>query len=165
MASPQQKTVYTEVVRQPIWLAVLVVGLSLLMSFAFMAVAGPAGFAGLLLLMAGGLLTLVHRSRLVVQVTDTELVAGRVAVDLVDITGVQALDVEATRRVLGPDADVRARLIIRNLATRTAVRFDLQQPRATPYLVVSVRRPVDLAAAVDRARAAAHRAAAGPAER
>lgn len=76
------------------------------------------------------------------------LQAGRAFLPAAAIGRVAALDVEATRHVLGPGADARAHLAHRGWI-RTAVRVDVVDPRdPTPYWVVSTRRPADLASAI-----------------
>jgi hypothetical protein len=61
---------------------------------------------------------------------------------------VEPLDAEATRRVLGVDADARAYLLVRAYC-RGAVKVTLDDPAdPAPYWLVSTRHPAELAASL-----------------
>ena len=51
--------------------------------------------------------------------------------------------------VAGPDADPRAHLVLRNLATKEGVKIDVTEG-ATPYWLVSSAHPEELAAALEQ---------------
>lgn len=90
----------------------------------------------------------------VVEAGPDGLRAGRATLPTRHVGAVQALDAAETRAVLGPQADVRAWLLVRPYV-RTAVRVELDDPAdPTPYWVVSTRRP-DLVAAALGARPSA----------
>jgi hypothetical protein len=62
------------------------------------------------------------------------------------------LEPDQARALRGPRADARARLVLRGYVP-TAVRLDVADPRdPVPYWYVSTRRPVELAAALNRVR-------------
>lgn len=62
------------------------------------------------------------------------------------------LEPDQARALRGPRADARARLVLRGYLPR-AVRVDVADPRdPAPYWYVSTRRPVELAAALNRVR-------------
>jgi hypothetical protein len=68
-----------------------------------------------------------------------------------DVVGsVDVLDHEATRRVLGPDADARAFLVTRPYV-RSAVKVEVADAAdPTPYWIVSSRAPEQLASSLRR---------------
>jgi hypothetical protein len=57
------------------------------------------------------------------------------------------LDEQGLRDLAGRDADGRALLVLRNLATKRGVKVDLGGQQ-WPYLLVSSRTPAELAAAL-----------------
>lgn len=68
---------------------------------------------------------------------------------------VRALDVEATRRLRGPTADVRAHVAARAWLRR-AVQVRVEDPADdTPYWLITSRTPEALAAALEQARLSA----------
>jgi len=81
--------------------------------------------------------------------------AGRARIEVVHLGTVDALDDEATRRIGGPEADVRAYLMLRPYLRR-AVKVEISDPAdPTPYWLVSSRHPRALAAALSSARGTA----------
>lgn len=118
-----------------------------------------AGYAGwrswLPYLLAAGLLTagLLTLGRARVGVVGGELWAGPAHLPASVISGVRVLDRDAVRLVMGRQADPAAFTLVRAWIP-AAVWLRLDDPADdTPYWLVSSRRPADLAAAVDRARA------------
>jgi len=127
--------------------------------------------------LTGGLAaTLVSWGRPAVVVSESDLRAGPASVPLAAVGEVTALDEAQTRSLRGPRADPAAFLMIRPYLRR-AVYVEVTQPGAethhrlrvhrfrvraeparpaagSPYWLVGTRRPEDLAAAVNRARAA-----------
>jgi hypothetical protein len=88
-----------------------------------------------------------------VEVRDGELRAGRARLPVEHVGRVEALDGDQMRRQAGVDADARAYLLLRPYLKR-GVRVDLTDPAdPTPYWLVSSRRPTELAAALETARA------------
>lgn len=68
---------------------------------------------------------------------------------------VRPLDAERTRRLRGPEADLRAHVATRPWL-RQSVQVLLEDPADdTPYWLVGTRRPAELAAALEAARTAA----------
>lgn len=83
-----------------------------------------------------------------VEVRDGVLHAGPARIDVAHLGAVDALDKDATRRVHGVDADVRAFLHTRPYISR-AVRVMIEDPSdPTPYWLISTRHPRTLAAAL-----------------
>lgn len=99
-----------------------------------------------LLLMMVGLLLAYGAPR--VEVSDGWLRAGRARISGEFLGDVEALDPAETRRVAGPDADVRAYLLLRPYLKRS-VRVVVRDARdPAPYWLVSTRRPEQLASAI-----------------
>ena len=83
-----------------------------------------------------------------VQVDGDWFRAGRARIQPRYLGEARVLDAEATRRTAGVDADARAYLLIRPYLKRS-VRVELRDPRdATPYWLVSSRRPEQLVTAL-----------------
>ncbi|QIK66753.1 DUF3093 domain-containing protein [Nocardioides sp. HDW12B] len=75
--------------------------------------------------------------------------AGRASIPAHLLGGAEPLDEEATRRVVGVDADARAYLLLRPYVGR-AVRVRVEDPAdPTPYWVVATRHPGTLAACLN----------------
>ncbi len=101
--------------------------------------------AVLLLIMVG--LFLAYGSPRV-EVADGWLRAGRARIAGEFLGEVAPLDAAETRRVAGPDADVRAYLLLRPYLKRS-VRVTVRDDRdPAPYWLVSTRHPDHLAAAI-----------------
>ncbi len=99
---------------------------------------------GILLAIVFGLFTWVGAST--VEVRDGVLHAGPARIALGYLGPVEPLDKDATRRVHGPEADVRAFLHTRPYISR-AVKITIADPAdPTPYWLVSTRHPRRLAA-------------------
>jgi hypothetical protein len=138
---------YREVLRPPVWTYALVAGLLALLCFTFAAVVGvPAAVAVWAALVAIGVV-IVHRRTMSLEADAEGLRVGDHRLDAEQITAVTPLDEEAMRRLAGPESDPRARLVLRNLATRTGIRVDLESP-SVPYWLVSSGHPEELARAL-----------------
>lgn len=115
-------------------------------------VALPAWLAwaasGALLAGVYGLFAWVGSAR--VEVRDGVLYAGPATIPLAQLGPAEALDKEATRRVHGIDADVRAFLVTRPYISRS-VKVAVDDPAdPTPYWLISSRHPRQLVAALAR---------------
>jgi hypothetical protein len=83
-----------------------------------------------------------------VSVADGWFRAGKARIEAVHLGAVSALDPEETRRVAGPEADVRAYLLLRPYLRR-AVKVEITDPAdPAPYWLVCTRHPEELARAV-----------------
>ena len=93
------------------------------------------------------LLLIAHFSSPVIEVADT-MRAGRFNIPL-DIMGeIQELSKEDLNKILGVKADARAQLLIRAYV-KSALKIELTDKEdPTPYLVISTRRPKELAVAL-----------------
>lgn len=138
---------YREVLRPPVWTYAVVAGLLALLCFTFAAVVGvPAAVAVWVVLVAIGVVA-VHRRTVLLEADAGGLRIGDDRLNARDMVAVTPLDEEAMRRLAGPESDPRARLLLRNLATRTGVRIDLESA-SVPYWLVSTGHPEELARAL-----------------
>lgn len=138
---------YREVIRPPWWVHAVPVGLAALLCFTFAAVVGVPAATVLFVLVAAGLVWLVTRRALVLAVDATTFHVGPLDVPREHIIDAVALDEAALHNLAGRDADGRALLVLRNLATKQGVKVDVDS-QERPYLLVSSRRPSELAAAL-----------------
>ena len=100
-----------------------------------------------------GALGLASRGHVRVEAGVLHVPGARVAVTV--LGAVRALDREQTRRLRGPEADVRAYVAVRPWLSR-AVQVQLEDPDDdTPYWLVGSRRPEALATALEQARGGA----------
>ena len=80
-----------------------------------------------------------------ISVRDGVLRVGRARIETHHLGAAEPLDAEATRRVAGRDADVRAFLVLRPYLKR-AVRVEIADPAdPVPYWLVATRHPDELA--------------------
>lgn len=99
---------------------------------------------------AAGVLLRASRGR--VRVADGVLHVPGARVPVEVLGAVRPLDVELTRRLRGPSADVRAHVATRPWLRR-AVQVRLEDPEDdTPYWLIGTRRPEELAAVLDAVR-------------
>jgi len=122
---------------------------ALLFLFFIVAVPEPVAFSvtgvGLALLVAG----LVSYGSARLEVSEAGFRAGRAHIEPGFLGTAEALDADRTRRVAGPEANVRAFLVLRPYLKR-AVRVEITDPAdPTPYWLVSSRHPDELAAALN----------------
>ena len=140
---------YSETLHVPLrwWAVATMFHASTLLAFL---VALPATTA---YLMAGGLallnvLTFLGYGGARVTVSEGTLRAGRATIPVEYLAAPEVLDPDATRRVVGREADARAYLLLRPYV-RHSVRVGVTDPEdPTPYWVVSTRHPRRLAAAL-----------------
>lgn len=93
------------------------------------------------------LLLIAHFSSPVIEVADT-MRAGRFNIPLEIMGEIQELSKEDLNKILGVKADARAQLLIRAYV-KSALKIELTDKEdPTPYLVISTRRPKELAVAL-----------------
>ncbi len=145
------ETIYRERLWPSPWLFVstaLVIPASLLVFLPINLLVG-IGVAAVLYLGCVGLLILAAP---VIEITDSELIAGRARVPLSVVGAVTAFSGEEARLERGPRLDARAWLLIRGWVD-PVLRVKLEDVNdPTPYWLVSTRRPADVIAAIDRLR-------------
>lgn len=150
---------YDERLTAPVGLWVGVWVMSLVLGVLFFAALGPV--AGLLAVAVPGVLmsVVLVRSAAVVRLEDGHLTAGLARIPVAALGLVQSLDAEQARHTRGPGSDPAAYHLIRGWVP-AGVRAAVVDPGdATPYWFVASRRPDELAAAIEAARAA-HRSGA-----
>jgi uncharacterized membrane protein YhaH (DUF805 family) len=114
----------------------------------------PTGIGVALLTTATALYWLVAASP-IIEVTATDIHAGRAHIALTLIDNVVALDSAAARDATGRDADGRTYLVTRGWVT-SAVRFDItDETDPTPDWIVSTRHADELATTLEQARRSA----------
>ena len=150
---PPSSPTYAERLSPPagLWVAVWVGALVLAISF--YAALGPV--AGLLALLVPALLlsTVLSRSAALVAVDGGDLVAGPARVPVTALGPARALTPDESRRLRGPESDPAGFHLIRGWV-KAGVRADVVDPDdPTPYWFVASRRPAELAAAIEAARA------------
>jgi hypothetical protein len=140
---------YREVIRPPWWLYASVIILVALFCFTFAAVVGGPIAVVLFVLLSALAGWLVEKRRLVLSVEPATFGIGDVTIPREQILDVVALDPQALRDVAGRDADARATLVLRNLSTKAGVKVDVRGD-ATPYWLISSKRPLELSAALSQ---------------
>lgn len=147
-----QPVAYAERLWVPVgwWLLGGLFALSLLVAVLFYL--GPLfGIGAGLLVMAVITPVFVVYGRQQIRVTADRLWVGEANIEWRYIADIQVLDALATRRRRGPDADVRAFLVLRPYLTEAVEVTIRDEADPTPYWLVNSRHPARLAAAV-RAR-------------
>src|SRR5690606_898008 len=91
----------------------------------------------------------VSRRGLEISVDEARLRIGSEPLAREDIAHVLPLGAAEMQVVAGPDAEPRAHLVLRNLATKEGVKIDVTEG-ATPYWLVSSAHPEELAAALEQ---------------
>ncbi len=91
----------------------------------------------------------------VIELSGGELRAGSARIPVSALGEVELLGDAALRRVLGPEADARAYLVVRGYIHR-GLRIEIVDAEdPTPYWLLTSRRPQTLAAAIEAAKAEA----------
>jgi len=123
---------------------------------AFLVALPPAvAFGAVSVFVAGVIALFLGYGAAEVAVRDGEFVAGSARIPVGFLTDPTPLDSDATKRIIGVDANARAFLLVRPYLRR-AVKVTVIDPAdPTPYWVVSTRHPRTLAATLAEAIAAA----------
>jgi hypothetical protein len=144
-------TIYRERLWPAPWLFIataLVIPASLLV---FLPISPTAGIVTAIVLYAG-CVALVLLAAPVIEVTESELVAGKARLPLQLVGSVESFEREAARLERGQRLDARAWLLIRGWVD-PVVRVEVLDERdPTPYWLLSTRRPRELAEALGRVR-------------
>lgn len=119
----------------------------------FLPISVPAGIATAIGLYAGCVVLLLL-SAPSIEVTDSQLIAGRARLPLSVVSGTSVHEGAEATLQRGQRLDARAWLLIRGWVS-PVIRIDLADPEdPTPYWLISSRRPAELAAAIEKNRAA-----------
>ncbi|HXP54855.1 MAG TPA: DUF3093 domain-containing protein [Streptosporangiaceae bacterium] len=101
---------------------------------------------------AGYVAALLAWSSGVIEVTGGQLRAAGSVLPLARVTAVQPLDEDQAAAMRGPQADPAAHMLIRPFL-KSAVYLEIDDPGGqVPYWLVGTRRPVELAAVIERGR-------------
>ncbi len=138
---------YSEVIRPPWWAYGVFAGLAGLLCFTFAAVVTVPPAVVLFVIICGAGFWVISRRSLVLRVDDEALHVGDTSIAISQIEEVTALDAAGVRIAAGPQADTRAHLVLRNLATSTGVKVDLRDGEV-PYWLISTEHPDQLASAI-----------------
>lgn len=135
---------YHEVIRPPWWFYASAIGMVALFCFTFAAVITVPAATVLFVVLSVLVSIVIDRRRLVLSVDESVFHVGTIDIDRSTILDAVALDSEALRDVAGPDADGRATLVLRNLATKEGVKVDVNSDQP-PYWLISSKHPQELA--------------------
>ncbi|CAB4568699.1 unannotated protein [freshwater metagenome] len=94
-----------------------------------------------------GLVTLLFATAPTISL-DSHLKVGRMRIPIEALAETQTLDKEALKKLIGPEADVRAQLFIRGYI-KAGIKIAISDATdPTPYVVISTRKPKELAVAL-----------------
>jgi hypothetical protein len=147
---PDAAKPYAETLDVPVSWWLMGGGLALAVFWAFF-VATPLLVAAVAGVVAGGLVVGGLRRYGAARVaTDPDgFSAGRALLPYRYVGEVEALDTDATRRLLGVDADARAYLLVRTYCRGAVKVMVADRTDPAPYWLVSTRHPAALAASLD----------------
>jgi len=154
VSQPTDATTYSERLWAPPWLWLVAALWPVMLGIAYGYALGPGvGIAVTLLLTVLVIAGLVKVSAHI-ELTPVGLSVGRAFLETEYLGSIAPLDIEQTRHTMGPGADARAFAAVRGWIGES-VQLTVNDSRdPTPYWLVSTRRPHQLAAAVNAARAA-----------
>ncbi len=141
---------YQETIRPPWWVYAGVIAMVALFCFTFAAVITVPPAVVLFVVLSALFAWIIERRRLVLAVDDQTFHVGEVDIARTSILDAVALDAQGLREVAGPDSDGRARMVLRNLATKEGIKVDVTT-QAHPYWLISSKRPRELAACLNSA--------------
>jgi Protein of unknown function (DUF3093) len=123
----------------------------------FSLLAGLAVYVGLAAILIAAL---VSWGSATIEVTRSELAAGRHRIPLSEVGEVTALDSAQSRAIRGPRADPAAFLLIRPYLPESVYVAVKGRPAGQPYLLLGTRKPARLAEVIEQARRGAGESAA-----
>ncbi len=128
---------YREVIRMPLWLLALIYFFFLSFVLSVWAALGNSAAIATLILLSALLIAIAIRSRLVIEITESELKVGPAHIDLKYIGAVSALNSDAMRKIRTRDANPSAYLGIRFWSS-TGVKVEINDQRdETPYWLIT----------------------------
>jgi hypothetical protein len=139
---------YREVIRMPLWLLALIYFFFLSFVLSVWAALGNSAALMSFLVLSALLVLIAIRTRLIIQVTQSELVVGPAHIELQYIGEVTELDSAAMRNLRSRDANPMAYLGIRFWSS-TGVKVELIDKRdKTPYWLITSNKANQLAQAL-----------------
>jgi hypothetical protein len=139
---------YREVIRMPLWLLALIYFFFLSFVLSVWAALGNSAALISFLVLSALVVLIAVRTRLMIQVSESELLVGRAHIDLKYIGEVTELDSQAMRKLRTRDADPMAFLGIRFWSS-TGVKVEITDNRdETPYWLITSIKANQLAQAL-----------------
>lgn len=139
---------YREVIRMPLWLLALIYFFFLSFVLSVWAALGNSAALISFLVLSALVVLIAVRTRLMIQVSESELLVGRAHIDLKYIGEVTELDSQAMRKLRTRDADPMAFLGIRFWSS-TGVKVEITDKRdETPYWLITSDKANQLAQAL-----------------
>ncbi len=139
---------YREVIRMPLWLLALIYFFFLSFVLSVWAALGNSAALISFLVLSALVVLIAIRTRLMIQVSESELLVGRAHIDLKYIGEVTELDSQAMRKLRTRDADPMAFLGIRFWSS-TGVKVEITDKRdETPYWLITSNKANQLAQAL-----------------
>lgn len=139
---------YREVIRMPLWLLALIYFFFLSFVLSVWAALGNSAALISFLVLSALVVLIAIRTRLMIQVSESELLVGRAHIDLKYIGEVTELDSQAMRKLRTRDADPMAFLGIRFWSS-TGVKVEITDNRdETPYWLITSNKANQLAQAL-----------------
>ena len=139
---------YREVIRMPLWLLALIYLFFLSFVLSVWAALGNSAALISFLVLSALVVLIAVRTRLIIQVSESELLVGRAHIDLKYIGEVTELDSQAMRKLRTRDADPMAFLGIRFWSS-TGVKVEITDNRdETPYWLITSNKANQLAQAL-----------------
>ncbi|MEI8119333.1 MAG: DUF3093 domain-containing protein [Actinomycetes bacterium] len=139
---------YREVIRMPLWLLALIYFFFLSFVLSVWAALGNSAALISFLVLSALVVLIAVRTRLMIQVSESELLVGRAHIDLKYIGEVTELDSQAMRKLRTRDADPMAFLGIRFWSS-TGVKVEITDNRdETPYWLITSNKANQLAQAL-----------------
>ena len=139
---------YREVIRMPLWLLALIYFFFLSFVLSVWAALGNSAALMSFLALSALVVLIAIRTRLIIQVSQSELMVGRAHIELKYIGEVTELDSQAMRNIRSRDADPMAFLGIRFWSS-TGVKVEINDKRdETPYWLITSNKANQLAQAL-----------------
>ncbi len=139
---------YREVIRMPLWLLALIYFFFLSFVLSVWAALGNSAALISFLVLSALVVLIAIRTRLMIQVSESELLVGRAHIDLKYIGEVTELDSQAMRKLRTRDADPMAFLGIRFWSS-TGVKVEITDNRdETPYWLITSNKANQLVQAL-----------------
>lgn len=139
---------YREVIRMPLWLLALIYFFFLSFVLSVWAALGNSAALVTFLALSALLVLISIRTRLIIQVNESELMVGRAHIELKFIGEVTQLDSAAMKAIRSRDANPMAFLAIRFWSS-TGVKVEVIDERdETPYWLITSNKANQLAKAL-----------------
>lgn len=139
---------YREVIRMPLWLLALIYFFFLSFVLSVWAALGNSAALVTFLALSALLVLISIRTRLIIQVNESELMVGRAHIELKFIGEVTQLDSAAMKAIRSRDANPMAFLAIRFWSS-TGVKVEVIDERdETPYWLITSNKANQLAKAI-----------------